>query len=96
MPTLNWIGKEAVVNHHQQAPFRLLKVMPELAASEPGSGNLIVRGDKPYSLSAALPFGHQHGCATFYVNLFDQANKLRKDIGTEPINRGILRGDCHE
>lgn len=20
MPTLNWIGKEAVVNHHQQVP----------------------------------------------------------------------------
>ena len=25
MPTLNWIGKEAVVNHHQQVPFYLLK-----------------------------------------------------------------------
>jgi len=25
MPTLNWIGKEAVVNHHQQVPFHLLK-----------------------------------------------------------------------
>jgi hypothetical protein len=21
MPTLNWIGKEAVVNHHQQVPL---------------------------------------------------------------------------
>jgi hypothetical protein len=25
MPTLNWIGKEAVVNHHLQVPFHLLK-----------------------------------------------------------------------
>jgi hypothetical protein len=24
MPTLNWIGKDAVVNHHKEAPFRLL------------------------------------------------------------------------
>jgi hypothetical protein len=31
MPTLNWIGKEAVVNHHQQVPFRLLKDVPDLA-----------------------------------------------------------------
>ena len=25
MPTLNWIGKEAVVNHDKEVPFRLLK-----------------------------------------------------------------------
>jgi len=23
MPTLNWIGKDAVVDHYRQAPFRL-------------------------------------------------------------------------
>ena len=23
MPTLNWIGKEAVVKHHKEVPFRL-------------------------------------------------------------------------
>lgn len=25
MPTLNWIDKEALVKHHQEAPFRLLE-----------------------------------------------------------------------
>jgi len=35
MPTLNWIGKEAVVNHHQQVPFHLLKDVPELACGDP-------------------------------------------------------------
>jgi hypothetical protein len=25
MPILNWIGKEAVVNHDKEVPFRLLK-----------------------------------------------------------------------
>jgi type III restriction enzyme len=34
MPTLNWIGKEAVVNHHLQVPFQLLKDVPELACGE--------------------------------------------------------------
>lgn len=24
MPTLEWIGKEKVVNHHQEVPFRIL------------------------------------------------------------------------
>jgi hypothetical protein len=38
MPTLNWIGKEAVVNHHLQVPFHLLKDVPSLACGEPGNG----------------------------------------------------------
>lgn len=25
MPTLNWIGKDAVINHHHEVKFRLLK-----------------------------------------------------------------------
>jgi hypothetical protein len=34
MPTLNWIGKDAVVNHHHQVPFHLLKDVPELAGGD--------------------------------------------------------------
>src|SRR6267142_6895580 len=55
MPTLNWIGKQAVVNHHQQVPFHLLKDVPELACGDPGSGNLIVQGDNLEALKALLP-----------------------------------------
>ena len=25
MPTLDWIGKAKVINHHQEVPFRLLE-----------------------------------------------------------------------
>ena len=56
MPTLNWIGKEAVVNHHLQVPFHLLKDVPELSCGEPGSGNLIVQGDNLIALKALLPY----------------------------------------
>lgn len=56
MPTLNWIGKEAVVNHHQQVSFRLLKDVPDLAVGDPGSGNLIVEGDNLEALKALLPY----------------------------------------
>jgi site-specific DNA-methyltransferase (adenine-specific)/adenine-specific DNA-methyltransferase len=56
MPTLNWIGKEAVVNHHLQVPFHLLKDVPELACGGPGSGNLIVQGDNLVALKALLPY----------------------------------------
>jgi site-specific DNA-methyltransferase (adenine-specific)/adenine-specific DNA-methyltransferase len=56
MPTLNWIGKDAVVNHHQQVPFRLLKDVSDLACGQPGNGNLIVQGDNLVALKALLPY----------------------------------------
>lgn len=56
MPTLNWIGKDAVVNHHLTVPFRLLKDVPELSCGDPGSGNLIVEGDNLVALKALLPY----------------------------------------
>jgi site-specific DNA-methyltransferase (adenine-specific)/adenine-specific DNA-methyltransferase len=56
VPTLNWIGKEAVVNHHHQVPFHLLKDVPDLACGEPGDGNLIVEGDNLVALKALLPY----------------------------------------
>ena len=30
MPTLNWIGKDAVIDHHLKVPFHLLKDVLEL------------------------------------------------------------------
>lgn len=55
MPTLNWIGKEAVIKHHLEVPFHLLKDVPDLACGDPGSGNLIVQGDNLVALKALLP-----------------------------------------
>ena len=54
MPSLNWIGKEAVVNHHHAVPFHLLRDVPELSVGEPGAGNLIVQGDNLVALKALL------------------------------------------
>ncbi|MGI8436005.1 MAG: site-specific DNA-methyltransferase [Chthoniobacterales bacterium] len=56
VPTLNWIGKEAVVNHHHHVPFHLLKDVPDLGCGEPGEGNLIVEGDNLVALKALLPY----------------------------------------
>lgn len=56
MPTLEWIGKDAVVNHHLEVPFHLLKDVPELSCGDPGSGNLIVEGDNLVALKALLPY----------------------------------------
>lgn len=56
MPTLDWIGKDAVVNHHNEVPFRLLKCREDLSVGEPGSGNLVVQGDNLEALKALLPY----------------------------------------
>lgn len=40
MPTLNWIGKEAVVNHDKEVPFRLLKKVKSHSVGD--SQNLIL------------------------------------------------------
>ena len=55
MPTLNWIGKDAVVKHHKDVPFRLLEPVPGLSCGEVASGNLIVQGDNLHALKALLP-----------------------------------------
>lgn len=55
MPTLNWIGKEAVVKHHKEVPFRLLEPVPTLSCGPADSGNLIVQGDNLHALKALLP-----------------------------------------
>ncbi|MFJ9994125.1 site-specific DNA-methyltransferase [Pseudomonas putida] len=58
MPTLNWIGKEAVVKHHKDVPFRLLEPVTELSCGRnfgKDSGNLIVQGDNLHALKALLP-----------------------------------------
>jgi hypothetical protein len=56
VPTLDWIGKRAVENHHHQVPFHLLKDVPELSVGDPGTGNLIVEGDNLIALKALLPY----------------------------------------
>ncbi|WP_316861114.1 site-specific DNA-methyltransferase [uncultured Cohaesibacter sp.] len=56
MPTLDWIGKKAVVNHHREVPYRLLHCDSELSVGDPDAGNLLVQGDNLEALKALLPY----------------------------------------
>jgi len=56
MPTLNWIGKEAVINHHRQVPYHLLRCDNSLSCGDPDSGNLLIEGDNLLALKALLPY----------------------------------------
>ncbi|TVZ26751.1 adenine-specific DNA-methyltransferase [Gillisia sp. Hel_I_86] len=61
MPTLNWIGKEKVVSHHQDVPYRVLERKYGFTAekgeqNEPtNSGNKIIHGDNLEALKSLLP-----------------------------------------
>lgn len=53
MPTLEWIGKEKVINHHQQVPYRVLEGRYTYNAEK--SDNMIIHGDNLEALKALLP-----------------------------------------
>lgn len=61
MPTLHWIGKEKVANHHQEVPFRVLEHKYGFRAEDEGNrsetkkGNKIIHGDNLEALKALLP-----------------------------------------
>src|SRR6202049_662905 len=56
MPTLDWIGKKAVLDHHRQVQSRLRKCDASLSAGDPDAGNLLVQGDNLQALKALLPY----------------------------------------
>ena len=56
MPTLDWIGKMSVVNHHREVPYRLIHCDSTLSAGDSEAGNLLVQGDNPAALRALLPY----------------------------------------
>jgi len=60
MPTLHWIGKDKIINHHQEVPYKVLD--HEYGFSANGktetpvdSGNLIINGDNLEALKSLLP-----------------------------------------
>ncbi len=61
MPTLHWIGKDKVVNHHHEVPFRVLerdaaKSFPAQEGSPANSSdNRIIHGDNLEALKSLLP-----------------------------------------
>lgn len=56
MPTLSWIGKEAVEKHHLEIPYRLLEYDDSLSAGDKESDNLLIQGDNLHALKALLPY----------------------------------------
>ena len=60
MPTLDWIGKDKVINHHLDVPYRVLERKYSFGADgqqseDNGSDNMIIHGDNLEALKALLP-----------------------------------------
>lgn len=61
MPTLQWIGKDKVISHHQDVPYRVLEHQYGFTADKgeqtmpTNSGNKIIHGDNLEALKSLLP-----------------------------------------
>lgn len=55
MPHLHWIGKEKVVNHHNDVPYRPLVEKETFGDPEDAKGNMIIHGDNLEALKSLLP-----------------------------------------
>lgn len=52
MPTLDWIGKDKVINHHMDVLYRVLDAQYEYGEAD---GNMIIHGDNLSALKSLLP-----------------------------------------
>jgi adenine-specific DNA-methyltransferase len=60
MPTLTWIGKEKVINHHLDVPYKILEHQygfdnGKQSKTKANSGNKIIHGDNLEALKSLLP-----------------------------------------
>ncbi len=61
MPSLNWIGKEKIITHHADVPYRVMEHRYGFHSENPddksptGTGNKIIHGDNLAALKSLLP-----------------------------------------
>lgn len=56
MPVLHWLTREQALTSAQQAPYRLLEVVPEYSYGDPVNTNMLIQGDNLDGLKALLPY----------------------------------------
>ncbi len=55
MPSLNWLGKDAVLNHHLDVPYKTLELKDSFNCEKGASENKIIHGDNLEALKALMP-----------------------------------------
>jgi adenine-specific DNA-methyltransferase len=103
MPMLNWLGKDAVVDHHRRVPLRGLVEVPELAIPGDGPGHTLIEGDNLDALKALLPqyrgrvdciyidppynTGNEGWVYNDNVNSPAMRDWLKKEVGRDDLSR---------
>jgi hypothetical protein len=93
MPTLHWVGKDKVVNHHHDVPFRLLDKQYTFAANESMPANSSDRDNSNSKdklklgkiwESQANQIAHETGYRYHYMMVFE----------SNPIEGALVVGDA--
>lgn len=95
MPTLNWIGKDKIVNHHNDVPFRVLD--EKYSFGEP-SDNMIIHGDNLEALKALLPKYENHIKCIYIDPPYNTGNQhwVYNDNVNDPQIQKWLHDTFHE
>ncbi|GEM_PF-354740 len=105
MPTLNWIGKDKVITHHQDVPYRVLEHKygykdGKQSNKETGSGNMVIHGDNLEALKALLPkfqgkisFIYESLCFLLSLSSISKCNYFFRETNLGHFNREKTWGD---
>ncbi|MDP3726022.1 MAG: site-specific DNA-methyltransferase, partial [bacterium] len=88
MPLFTWIGKDKVVGHDKEVPFRLLRKNKSLSLGE-RSENLIVEGDNLEALKALLPFYYGKVKCVYIDPPYNTGNE--KWVYNDRVNSGHIK-----
>jgi len=66
MPTLNWIGKDEIVQHDKEVKFKLFKKVKGCSVGDK-SKNLLIHGDNLEALKALMPY-YQRQIKCIYID----------------------------
>jgi adenine-specific DNA-methyltransferase len=88
MPTLKWIGKKEIKNHHNNIEYRVLDCKESVG--DENSGNLIVKGDNLLALKSLLPY-YAGQVKMIYIdppyNTGNEDWQYNDNVNSEIINR---------
>lgn len=87
MPVLDWIGKDKVINHHLEVPYRVLEKQYTYGSN--ASHNMIIHGDNLVALKSLLPqYEGQVKC--IYIdppyNTAKSSNKNKKWVYSDSVD----------
>ena len=97
MPTLNWIGKDKVINHHLEVPFHVLERQYSFDEEgkheeDNGSENMIIHGDNLLALKSLLP-KYEGKIKCIYIdppyNTGEENWKYNDNVNDEQIKKWI-------